>query len=147
MDDGQPRWDRFSFDGIDGVIVEVGRDDDYIERMIELEKAFWGCVESCTPSPMKDRDFTNRQDLAWIETSKKWLETQKQLEVLESEEKALRESLIRMADNKNCFGGGIKLTRSFRKGVIQYSQIPELQYVDLEKHRKVPVEFWRFSEI
>lgn len=137
----------FSFDGMDGVIVEVQRDSDYIERMIGLEKTFWECVESCTPPPLKDRDFTHRQDAAWMEASRKWLDAQKQLEVLENEEKSLRESLIRMADNQSCHGGGIKLTRSMRKGNVQYAQVPELQGIDLDKYRKSPADYWRLSAL
>lgn len=137
----------FSFDGYDGVIVEVGRDDSYIEQMIGREKAFLECVETCIPPPLKDRDFVNRQDSTWIEASTKWLEVQKQLEFLEKEEKILRESLIKLASDQSCYGGGIRLTKSIRKGVIQYSQVPELQGIDLEKYRKSSSEFWRFSAI
>lgn len=137
----------FSFDGSDGVIMEVERDNNYIERMIGLEKIFWEYVESCTPPPLKDRDFVNRQDLAWVETSKKWLDTQKQLEELENKEKCLRDSLIRMAGNQSCNGGGIRLTKSMRKGPVQYAQIPEIQGVNLEKHRKGPSEMWRLSAV
>lgn len=137
----------FSFDGNDGVIIEVERNDSYIERMIDLEKAFWDCIESCTPPPLKDRDYVNREDSAWMETSQKWLEVQKQLETLDSEEKILRESLIQMADNQSSLGGGIKLARSIRKGNVQYAQIPELQGLDLEKYRKSPSEYWRLSAI
>lgn len=44
----------FSFDGIDGVILEVKRDDEYIEKMIEAEKRFYDIlVES------KERDLWN----------------------------------------------------------------------------------------
>lgn len=135
----------FSFDGTDGVILEMKRDNDYIEPMLCIEKAFWEYIESCTPPPLKDRDFVNRQDLEWRETSQKWLETQKRLVDLGSEEKILRESLIRMAGNQSCHGGGIKLTRSVRKGAVQYAQVPELQGIDLEKYRKSPSEYWRLS--
>lgn len=137
----------FSFDGSEGVIVEVERDNDYIERMIDLEKAFWECVESCSPPPLKDRDFVNRQDGDWIEASQKWLEAQKRLGELENEEKSLRELLIRMAGSQSCKGGGVRLTRSMRKGVVQYAQIPELQDIDLEKYRKGPSEIWRLSQV
>jgi len=34
----------FSFDGIDGEIVIVSRDDEYIEKMIEQEKIFYDCM-------------------------------------------------------------------------------------------------------
>ncbi len=137
----------FSFDGSDGIVVEVGRDDRYIERMICKELAFWKCIETCTPPPLNDRDFVRRNDFSWIETSQKWLKLQKKLTELEHEEKSLRETLIQMAENQSCFGGGIRLTRSLRKGNIQYSQIQELKEIDLEKYRNAPSEYWRLSAI
>lgn len=85
----------------------------------------------------------NREDKEWTDASQKWLDIHRQLEVLQAEEKALREVLIQIADSQNVTGGGIRLIRSLRKGNIQYAQIPELQNVDLEKYRKEPVEIWR----
>jgi hypothetical protein len=91
------------------------------------------------------RDFVSRNDPCWVETSQKWLEAKKRLEAIENEEKSLRESLIQMTENQSSIGGGIRLTRSMRKGSVQYSQIPELQGINLEKHRKEPSEIWRLS--
>jgi YqaJ-like viral recombinase domain len=133
----------FSFDGNEGVIVEVRRDDGFITKMIDQEKKFWDNLINHTPPALSERDFVHREDAVWKETSQKWLSIHSQLEALKSEEKKLREALIQMAGTQNVTGGGIKLSRSLRKGSVQYSQIPELQKVDLEKYRKEPLEIWR----
>ena len=39
----------FSFDGIDGAIVEVQRNDEYIERMIDEELKFYYCLMNKLP--------------------------------------------------------------------------------------------------
>jgi putative phage-type endonuclease len=135
----------FSFDGNGGVIVEVGRDESFITEMINQEKKFWNNMTSLNPPPMNERDFVNREDERWKETSQKWLAIHSQIEALECEEKNLREALIQMAGSQNATGCGIRLTRSLRKGNVNYSQIPELKLVDLEKHRKEPIEVWRLS--
>lgn len=89
---------------------------------------------------MKDRDFVNRQDSEWIETSQEWLETQQRLEVLKSEEKSLRKALIQMAGNQNCNEGGVRPDKI-------HAKIPELEGIDLEKYRKGVSEFWRLSAL
>lgn len=135
----------FSFDGSEGVIIEVARNNSFITKMINQEIKFWDNMTSLTPPPMNERDFVNRDDETWKETSRKWLNIHRQLESLESEEKSVREALIQMAGSQNAIGGGVRLTRSLRRGNVQYAQIPELQNIDLEKYRKEHIEIWRLS--
>lgn len=92
---------------------------------------------------MSSKQDMKREDEQWVEISHKWLTIHREIAIMEAEERALREMLIQMAGTQNVTGGGVRLTRSLRKGSIQYSQIPELEQVDLEKYRKEPVEMWR----
>lgn len=39
----------FSFDGIDGVLVKVRRDDEYIEKMVDEELKFYYCLMNKVP--------------------------------------------------------------------------------------------------
>ena len=41
--------DYFSFDGKDGILIPVKRDDFFIEEMIDKELEFWYCVTHLTP--------------------------------------------------------------------------------------------------
>jgi predicted phage-related endonuclease len=43
----------FSFDGFDGVIVEIERNEKYIENMIEQEKEFYECLINKIPPETK----------------------------------------------------------------------------------------------
>lgn len=38
----------YSYDGYNGVVLEIDRDDVFIENLIEKEKEFWECVQSKT---------------------------------------------------------------------------------------------------
>ena len=49
-----------------------------------------------------------------------------------SEEQLARKQLESMANAQRTYGGGLELLRSFRKGAVEYSSIPELRGVDLE---------------
>lgn len=39
----------YSFDGEKGVIIEVKRDQEFIEIMLEKEREFWNCLQTFTP--------------------------------------------------------------------------------------------------
>lgn len=136
----------YSFDGVQGVIVEMKRDEPFITKMIDLEKEFWQCLVNLQAPSLCARDSVERQDDEWTTMSQKWVTVHRQLKSLEKEEKELRNTLIQMTENKNATGGGIRLTHSLRRGMVQYQQIPELKEVDLEKYRKDPTEVWRLIE-
>lgn len=39
----------YSFDGKKGIILEVKRDQEFIEKMLEKELDFWNCLQTLTP--------------------------------------------------------------------------------------------------
>jgi predicted phage-related endonuclease len=41
--------DYFSFDGTNGILLTVKRDDDFINEMVDMELEFWYCVTHLTP--------------------------------------------------------------------------------------------------
>lgn len=45
----------YSFDGENGVVIEVERDEDYIEIMLEKEYEFWKCIKNLTPPVVSRR--------------------------------------------------------------------------------------------
>ena len=142
---GLPMIYYWSYDGSQGVCVEVFRDDVYIEEMIQKEKEFWDCVQTLEAPELTDRDFTERSDDIWKAASSTYLEISKELKALEKKEKEAREYLISLAGNQNTKGFGVRLTKYVRKGNVDYSAIPELQDIDLEKYRKKSSESWRIT--
>jgi len=136
----------FSYHAKHGVIVEVYRDDAYIKNMIEKEQEFYQCLQELTPPPLSNMDYVQKNDDLWQTVSERWKNASEQLRRFEKSEKELREALIHLADNKNCIGNGIKLTKSLRRGVIDYKSIPELDGIDVEKYRKENTASWRISE-
>jgi len=137
----------FSFDGSNGVTIEVNRDDKYIKNLVKKELEFFECLQSFVAPKLVDRDYQSKKDDLWLEASSEWKVISKQLKALETKEKELRDNLIAMSNKQNSIGGGVKLTRSLRKGNVDYSKIPELELIDLDGYRKDPIEVWRISEI
>lgn len=129
----------FSFDGIDGVIVPVKRDDEYISRMVVEEKKFFDKMMA------KEVIDDGRTDLEWLSLAEKWKSLSAMLKELEQQENEIRSQLIQLANNKPARGWGVTATPFERKGSIDYNSIPELKSIDLEKHRKPSTISWRIT--
>jgi putative phage-type endonuclease len=136
----------FSFDGDDGVIVEVEKDKKYISNLIKEEKAFWDCINNLEAPEFTDLDWVDMDgDENWQELAPRYKEIDKILEELEEERTFLRAQFVLFSSGRNAKGCGIKLTKSMTKGAIEYSKIPEIQSVDVEKYRKPSYVKWRTS--
>lgn len=139
----------YSFDGLSGVLLEVPRDDEYIDKMIAAEVALWKCVQDRTPPAMTDKDYQKKDGPKW-ETlghhislaDKRIKELKTELKILEVSKESYKQELIEDANGQSCSGGGLLLYRSFPKGRVDYGSIPELDGVDLDKYRKEAKEQW-----
>lgn len=90
----------------------------------------------------------NREDEAFIQAAAEWRAIKAQLAELEEAEKAARQRLETLGEasgQKTLRGGGITLTRTERKGSVDYSKIPELQGIDLEPYRKAGSSYWKIT--
>lgn len=138
----------FSYNGSDGVIVEVERDQKYIDRMNQKEEEFWNCILNFNPPDLCDDDYIDMsKKIGWPEAVNQYKEVCEKIKELEKDEERIRQQLILLSGEKNSHGGGIKLTKSLTKGAIDYSNIPELKDVDLERYRKKSFRKWRISVI
>jgi putative phage-type endonuclease len=125
----------------------VKRDDDYCEKLLDKEKEFWKYLQTLESPPLSDRDYIERSDPEWFEKAQEWHRINRQLKVLEKAEDKLRQDLIELAGGKNCKGAGIKISSSVRRGNIDYSKIPDIANIDLDKYRKPKTVVWRLGEI
>jgi hypothetical protein len=82
----------------------------------------------------------------WRSAVSAWKIIKDRMKEDEELEKICREGLIYLSNGKSSKGCGISLTKVFKKGNIDYSKIPELKGVDLEKYRKPIQESWRINE-
>ncbi len=144
----------------DFILIEVKRNDEYINNLYNKEREFWHCVENFIPPEgakiaKKDKkEFVERDDVEWNKLAELWISANeelqiasKQLKEAQDKEKLLRLALIEMADNQSCIGGNIQFEQSSRKGLVDYNAIPELKNVDLEKYRKPPTTTYKISVV
>lgn len=137
----------FSFNGTQGTLVKFYRDDKYIKRMLKEEAKFWECMQSWIPPEMTEKDYELKTEQAWARVAYEWRNTYHKLKEIEAQERMLRDNIISMSGSKNSIGGGIKVTRSIRKGAVDYASIPELKEVIIDNYRKNPVESYRITLI
>jgi putative phage-type endonuclease len=135
----------FSFDGMDGVIVEVKRDNDYIEKMLIEEKKFYECLINKTPPEPDESDYIEREDDLWRQCAMKWKLVTTSIKELEKEEEDLRKQLVFLSGESNSKGAGISLCQVIRKGIINYSKIECLKNMDLEIYRNPSSSSWRIT--
>jgi len=122
-------------------LLEVERNQQYIDEMMLKEKEFWRRVEELDAPPMSDKDYVAREDDEWKTLEQRWLFLQPYIE--ESEQ--LREKLISCANGQNIKGNVLTLSRFMRRGNVDYKAIPALKGINLDDYRKSPSECWRIN--
>jgi putative phage-type endonuclease len=135
----------FSFDGIDGVLIEVEKDEKYVEKMIEEEYKFYQCLINRIPPEQSEKEFVEREDEIWKSCVDEWKLISQNIKQLEEKQEILRKRLIFLSGESNTKGAGISLSHIQRKGNVDYSKIPQLKNVDLEMYRKPSTNTWRIS--
>lgn len=139
----------------DFTIFKVQKDNDYAAKLIQAELEFWQRVQDRNPPQPTDRDTSEIKDPNWIHTCDKYraINSEKkdvlaQLARIEAAEDEIKNELISLSNNKSVFGAGLRLTKSVRRGHIDYARVVELLEVSnevLESYRKPFTEYWRVS--
>ena len=135
----------FSFDGMDGVIVQVKRNHEYVENMLVEERKFYDCLINKTPPEPLEGDYIERDDSLWDACATRWKHITNSIKDLEKEEEEIRRQLIFLSGESNTKGAGISLCQVQRKGNVEYAKIPELRGVNLDMYRKGSINSWRIT--
>ncbi len=135
----------FCFNGTSGIVLEVKPNKVYIDELLKKESEFYKCMIDLCPPEATLKDYQQRTDDEWLTCAERFLLAKKLLTRCEEEVETYRKRLVSLTGGSNSMGGGVKLSKCLRKGVISYSTLPEINAMDLEKHRKPPTEYWRIS--
>jgi putative phage-type endonuclease len=135
-----------SFDGQEGAIVEVSRDNAYIEAMLAEEQKFWDMVLTKKAPELTDRDFVSMEhNREWEILAMRFSEVKDVLSIAEETEEQIRKSMIALAGDRNAQGNGVRISKSICSGPIDYKQImTDHPDIDWESYRKKPVTKWTF---
>lgn len=135
-------------DAFNNVILRYGRDEKRIAEIIDACHKFEKDHLLTYTSPEEKQDtYIERFDLEWENTVNSYLQFKTQRVALEAAEKVFHQKLIDLCKDQSCKGAGIRVERSERKGLVDYSLIEELKEMDLEQYRKPAKVQWRICEI
>jgi putative phage-type endonuclease len=136
----------YSFDGFDGCLIVVKRDEEYIANMIQVCKKFYDCLVNRIPPESPQDDYLNMEDEEmWAYHLTRYKKICKDIEELEADKKAIKDSMRFLSGEVNAKGNGATLSLVTVKGRIKYEKIPELIEVDLEKYREPSRTEWRLT--
>lgn len=143
-----PMMHFFSYFDEDYALLEIERDDKYLDSLYKKEAEFWDHVLNLEAPDLNENDYLDMSSVqGWKERAAQWLRRKELLKSLEEEDKKDRQWFLDQCQKHNAQGHGIKITQSFSPGRVNYNSIPELIGVDLNKYRKKPIERWLFKDI
>lgn len=135
------------YDDIDDVsVINVRRDEKYIQEMIVKEKEFHNCMINNIAPEFAENDYIEHNDPEFLLCANEWRRIKGLMAIYEVQEKSMRQVLIKKAEGHNCKGAGIRMSKLTRKGNVKYDSIPELKTIDLEAYRGSPTEYWKIEE-
>lgn len=86
-----------------------------------------------------------QRDEKWIKAAEKYMQYKKDKMYYEEKEKEYFEELKALSQGVASKGAGYVFTPTYRKGSVDYTAIPELKGVDLDRYRNDAVEVWKLT--
>ena len=123
------------FDGTEGLLVEIGRDEATMEAIRAAWDVFQRYLDTDTPPPLTERDTVDRTDPVWKLAAGLYLVAKKKADEVATELETLRERLVALASHTSETGFGVTVTRYFKQGSVDYKKVMELRGVDLDRYR------------
>jgi predicted phage-related endonuclease len=137
--------DVYIFDGSEGILLEIVPEPDTWPRIHEAWDKFAVFLASRTPPPLSNGDVRERSDAEWTAAARHFIETKRFVDQAQSALAEAKDRLVALASHTSETGGGVTVTRYWKSGAIDYKKVPELEALDLEKHRGAPREETRVT--
>jgi len=127
-------------------IIEVRRDDAYIEKLLEAEEKFWYYVTNCIEPPSKYDDYDNRNDSEYTEKLMVYLNNKEKAKFWADLEARSKDELIKMT-NKPTISMGCKINEVVRSGAVDMKRlIADYGITNIQDYRQKPVKFWKIDK-
>lgn len=135
----------FSYTTTSTALIEVNRDEGYIQQLIIKEKEFYDRIINFDPPSIMEEEYRERDDYEWKRAAETYISAKECGEYWRKKEEEIKNYLITLSDGISTKGCGLKLYKIIKRGYIDYSSIPEIRSIDLEKYRKPATQSWRVS--
>jgi putative phage-type endonuclease len=130
----------------DYVGCEVEPDPAAHKVLKEAWERFFEHLDQDLAPPLTERDIEERTDAAWRDAVSSWREARMWLEEAKRAEAEARAALIKASGGRNAKGAGVKLTRYYKRGEVDWKQATVDLDVDIERYRKDGGWQYRISE-
>lgn len=135
----------YASNGKDDTILVHQRDDKFIHHLMEQEKIFWEQLKNLEMPEPCDRDYLDRTSGEWATYAYEFKKSKQERESWELKEEHYRKMLIKMSQDHNSLGCGVRLTKVVRKGNVDWNSYQKAVGMDSEPYRKKPIETWRLT--
>jgi putative phage-type endonuclease len=134
----------YSFNGVDGICIEVLPDPDFKGKLLPKAREFLKCLAFNEPPPLQDSDYIDMSnETNWKECANEYRKINQQIKILEEIKEGYRKELIKLCKDQNCKGEGVKIMKTTILGRIAYDEIHEIKNIDLDKYRKSSTIKWK----
>lgn len=135
----------WTFDGQQGLLIPVERDETAMERIRQGWDLFQTYLDADTPPPLTDADTVIREDGAWSAAARAFADAKAAVDSADALLAQAREALVALALHPRETGGGVSVTRFWKAGAVAYAKVPALQGLDLSAYRGKSREEVRIS--
>lgn len=125
----------FVFDGTGGLLNTVHPDKSAWRALREAWDRFMSCLRHDIPPELTERDSQTRSDPEWVQAAESYLSLKEASDNLDTELETAKARLIALAEHPSVSGAGVKVTRFWKQGTVDYKRVPALQGVDLDSYR------------
>lgn len=130
----------------DAIHCDVLPDAQMAAAIRQVWAQFFEHLDTDTPPPLTDKDVRERDDREWRQAAAEWKAAKRHADEAAKAEKEAREALLALAGEQSTVGAGVKATRYFVAGNIDYKRAAEDAGVDLSKYKKPGRWQWRLTE-
>lgn len=107
---------------------------------------FFKYLDTNTPPPLTDRDVRERTDAEWRDAVAAWKEAKARLDEAKTAEAEARKALLALAGEQSTQGAGVRVTRFWRSGSIDYAKAAKDAGLDLSKYERPGSWQYRITE-
>ena len=130
--------------------IRCVRNDEYIADMVKKELEFYERLLIMQPPELSEDEFAEEPKLADLNGiyKREWAAVKEAQAMLKTRMEALERTqnvMIELAGSRNVRWDGVRVKMSKRKGLVDYSKVPELIGVDLEKYRRESSVSWKIE--
>ena len=123
------------FDGTEGLLLEVARDEAIMANIRAAWDRFQKYLDSDTPPPLSDLNTATLDGPEWKLAALGYLNAKRMAEEATATLEAAREQLVGLTSHPSESGAGVTVTRFWKQGNVDYKRVPELDGVSLDGYR------------